>query len=231
MRLHRILFVALRRHHRCGCSNSMDAPAHTHHHRFKSDKKKGSEEHFFLSANFLSFCLSVCLLSFIFRKQKPENVDPKEKPKRGEKKEKKNKKGRMEERTRRSTKKTAQKKGVLLLSSLLFVLKKQTEEDVVEEKLWSNGDDDDDDHHHGRRTRREDKTTRRDGVLHSLRIEQVSLLFRVLVPLARVHSSRRDMFEREQRKFKGVFLDVLSDALMADIQFRREWERMVTERV
>ena len=230
MRLHRILFVALRRHHRCGCSNSMDAPAHTHHHRFKSDKKKGSEEHFFLSANFLSFCLSVCLLSFIFRKQKPENVDPKEKPKRGEK-EKKNKKGRMEERTRRSTKKTAQKKGVLLLSSLLFVLKKQTEEDVVEEKLWSNGDDDDDDHHHGRRTRREDKTTRRDGVLHSLRIEQVSLLFRVLVPLARVHSSRRDMFEREQRKFKGVFLDVLSDALMADIQFRREWERMVTERV
>ena len=230
MRLHRILFVALRRHHRCGCSNSMDAPAHTHHHRFKSDKKKGSEEHFFLSANFLSFCLSVCLLSFIFRKQKPENVDPKEKPKRGEK-EKKNKKGRMEERTRRSTKKTAQKKGVLLLSSLLFVLKKQTEEDVVEEKLWSNGDDDDDDHHHGRRTRREDKTTRRDGVLHSLRIEQVSLLFRVLVPLARVHSSRRDVFEREQRKFKGVFLDVLSDALMADIQFRREWERMVTERV
>ena len=120
-------------------------------------------------------------------------------------------------------------------SSLLFVLKKQTEEDVVEEKLWSNGDHDhdhdDDDHHHGRRTRREDKTTRRDGVLHSLRIEQVSLLFRVLVPLARVHSSRRDMFEREQRKFKGVFLDVLSDALMADIQFRREWERMVTERV
>ena len=230
MRLHRILFVALRRHHRCGCSNSMDAPAHTHHHRFKSDKKKGSEEHFFLSANFLSFCLSVCLLSFIFRKQKPENVDPKEKPKRGEKG-KKNKKGRMEERTRRSTKKTAQKKGVLLLSSLLFVLKKQTEEDVVEEKLWSNGDDDDDDHHHGRRTRREDKTTRRDGVLHSLRIEQVSLLFRVLVPLARVHSSRRDVFEREQRKFKGVFLDVLSDALMADIQFRREWERMVTERV
>jgi len=119
-------------------------------------------------------------------------------------------------------------------SSLLFVLKKQTEEDVVEEKLWSNGDDDHDHadhHHHGRRTRREDKTTRRDGVLHSLRIEQVSLLFRVLVPLARVHSSRRDMFEREQRKFKGVFLDVLSDALMADIQFRREWERMVTERV
>ena len=88
MRLHRILFVALRRHHRCGCSNSMDAPAHTHHHRFKSDKKKGSEEHFFLSANFLSFCLSVCLLSFIFRKQKPENVDPKEKP-REEKKKKK----------------------------------------------------------------------------------------------------------------------------------------------
>ena len=116
-------------------------------------------------------------------------------------------------------------------SSLLFVLKKQTEEDVVEEKLWSNGDDDDHHHHHGRRTRREDKTTRRDGVLHSLRIEQVSLLFRVLVPLARVHSSRRDVFEREQRKFKGVFLDVLSDALMADIQFRREWERMVTERV
>ena len=33
-------------------------------------------------------CLSVCLLSFIFRKQKPENVDPKEKP-REEKKKKK----------------------------------------------------------------------------------------------------------------------------------------------
>ena len=230
MRLHRILFVALRRHHRCGCSNSMDAPARTHHHRFKSDRRRAAKSTFFLSAKCLSVCLSVFFLSFLFRKQKPENVDPKEKPKRGEK-EKKNKKGRMEERTRRSTKKTAQKKGVLLLSSLLFVLKKQTEEDVVEEKLWSNGDDDDDDHHHGRRTRREDKTTRRDGVLHSLRIEQVSLLFRVLVPLARVHSSRRDVFEREQRKFKGVFLDVLSDALMADIQFRREWERMVTERV
>ena len=48
---------------------------------------------------------------------------------------------------------------------------------------------------------------------------------------ADVEPSRRDVFEREQRKFKGVFLDVLSDALMADIQFRREWERMVTERV
>ena len=130
-------------------------------------------------------------------------------------------------------KKTAEKtKSSHLLSSLRFE-KTTREEDVVEEKLWSNGDDHDHDHHHhhGRRTRREDKTSRRDGVLHSLRIEQVSLLFRVLVPLARVHSSRRDVFEREQRKFKGVFLDVLSDALMADIQFRREWERMVTERV
>ena len=214
----------------------MDAPARTHHHRFKSDRRRAAKSTFFYLPNAcLSVCLSVCLLSFIFRKQKPENVDPKEKPREEKKKKKQREDGGGEEHkqqnNKRNKKKRHRKKGSSSSSSLLFVLKKQTEEDVVEEKLWSNGDDDDDDHHHGRRTRREDKTTRRDGVLHSLRIEQVSLLFRVLVPLARVHSSRRDVFEREQRKFKGVFLDVLSDALMADIQFRREWERMVTERV
>ena len=43
---------------------------------------------FYLPNACLSVCLSVCLLSFIFRKQKPENVDPKEKP-REEKKKKK----------------------------------------------------------------------------------------------------------------------------------------------
>tara|TARA_B100000085_G_scaffold285661_1_gene322900 strand:+ start:10217 stop:10855 length:639 start_codon:yes stop_codon:yes gene_type:complete len=181
----------------------------------------------------LSVCLSVFFLSF-FESKNLKTWTPK---KNQERRKRKKNKGRMEEEehkqqnNKRNKKKRHRKKGSSSSSSLLFVLKKQTEEDVVEEKLWSNGDDDDDHHHHGRRTRREDKTTRRDGVLHSLRIEQVSLLFRVLVPLARVHSSRRDVFEREQRKFKGVFLDVLSDALMADIQFRREWERMVTERV
>tara|TARA_X000001036_G_scaffold415750_1_gene432187 strand:- start:486 stop:887 length:402 start_codon:yes stop_codon:yes gene_type:complete len=50
--------------------------------------EEGQRRALFLSAKCLSVCLPFFLLSFIFRKQKPENVDPKEKP-REEKKKKK----------------------------------------------------------------------------------------------------------------------------------------------
>ena len=89
-------------------------------------------------------------------------------------------------------------------------------------RLWSNGDDDDDDDR--RRTRRtKDKVIIFGGSLvaggvHAFGVEQVSLLFFFFVLFARVDSSRGEMFERKPREFERVFLDVLSDASVADIQ-------------
>ena len=155
-------------------------------------------------------------------------MDPKEKP---EEKNKKKTKGGEAQMTKQQTKfkKTAEKGSSHLLSSLRF--EKTTEKKMSLRK-------------NSGRTATTTTTTTTEGERGGktkpagatecstpLELNKFLSFFGVLVPLARVHSSRRDMFEREQRKFKGVFLDVLSDALMADIQFRREWERMVTERV
>jgi len=59
-------------------------------------------------------------------------------------------------------------------------------------------------------------------MLHPFGVEEVSLLLLLLavfVLLGGVYTSRGAMFERKQRKLERVFLDVLSDSSVADIQF------------